>query len=62
MFHAFGFEGGLLLVSLPIVMLWTGMGWIDALLADLGLALAYVLYAYVFNLGYDRLFPIARSQ
>ncbi len=61
-FHAFGFEGGLLLVSLPIVMLWTGMGWIDALLADLGLALAYVLYAYVFNLGYDRLFPIARSQ
>ena len=57
--HAAGFELGLLAISLPIVMAWTAMGWLDALLADAGLALAYVAYAYVFNLGYDRLFPIA---
>jgi len=57
--HAAGFELGLLLISLPIVMAWTAMDWRDALLADLGLAAAYVAYAYVFNLGYDRLFPIA---
>ncbi|GHU38682.1 membrane protein [Betaproteobacteria bacterium] len=57
--HAVGFEGGLLLISLPVVMLWTGMGWLQALLADIGLAAAYVVYAYVFNLGYDRVFPIA---
>ena len=56
--HASGFEGGLILLSLPIVIAWTGMGWIDALMADIGLALAYVLYAFVFNLGYDRVFPI----
>jgi uncharacterized membrane protein len=56
--HAIGFEGGLILMSLPIVMMWTGMGWLEALLADAGLALAYVVYAFVFNLGYDRLFPI----
>ena len=59
--HALGFEVGLLLMSLPIVMAWTAMGWIDALLADIGLAAAYVAYAFVFNLGYDRVFPIARQ-
>lgn len=56
--HALGFETGLLLVSLPIIMAWTGMGWLEALLADIGLALAYTAYAFVFNLVYDRVFPI----
>ena len=59
--HAVGFEGGLLLVSLPVVMAWTGMGWMEALLADIGLAAAYVIYAYVFNLGYDRVFPVSQA-
>jgi uncharacterized membrane protein len=57
--HAFGFEGGLLLMSLPVIMAWTGMGWLEALFADIGLAAAYVAYAFVFNLTYDRIFPIA---
>lgn len=60
--QASGFEIGLLLMSLPIVMAWTGMGWLPALLADLSLALAYVAYAFVFNLGYDRAFPIASRR
>ena len=32
--HATGFELGLLLISLPIVMAWTSMGWLDALAAE----------------------------
>lgn len=59
--HASGFELGLLLVSLPVVMAWTGMSWLQALVADFGLAAAYVVYAYVFNLGYDRVFPVSQS-
>ena len=59
--HAAGFELGLLLVSLPVVMAWTGMSWLQALVADAGLAAAYVVYAYVFNLGYDRVFPVSQS-
>ncbi len=59
--HASGFELGLLLVSLPVVMAWTGMSWLQALVADIGLAAAYVVYAYVFNLGYDRVFPVSQS-
>lgn len=60
--HAVGFEGGLVLMSLPIVMAWTGMGWFEALLADAALALAYVAYAFVFNLAYDRVFPIVAGN
>ena len=56
--HAIGFESGLLLVSLPIIMLWTGMSWLEALIADIGLAIAYVVYAFVFNWLYDKSFPI----
>ncbi len=57
--HAVGFEGGLMILTLPVIVWWTGMGFWNALLADLALALTYAGYAYVFNLAYDRLFPIA---
>lgn len=57
--HALGFELGLLLMTLPVVMAWTGLGWFDALVADIGLVIAYIVYAFIFNIAYDRLFPIA---
>ena len=60
-FHAVGFEGGLLIASLPVVMAWTGMEWLEALIADIGLALAYVTYAYLFNICYDRVFPVSQT-
>jgi uncharacterized membrane protein len=60
--HALCFEGGLLLLTLPVIVAWTGMGWLTALVADLGLALVYTAYAFVFNLAYDRLFPIAARK
>ena len=56
--HALGFEGGLVLLTLPVVVYWTDMGWWAALVADIGLALAYAAFAFVFNLLYDRVFPI----
>lgn len=59
--HAAGFEGGLLLMTLPVVMAWTGMDWLTALVADIALAVAYVVYAFLFNLAYDRLFPITQK-
>ena len=53
--------GGLVVLTLPVVVVWTGMGWWAALVADIGLALAYAAYAFVFNLLYDRYFPIPAS-
>ena len=35
-FHAIGFEGGLLLMTLPLIMKVTGMGWQAALMAENG--------------------------
>ena len=43
-----------------MIVLWTGLGWWPALIADLGLAAAYVAYAFVFNLAYDKIFPITQ--
>lgn len=59
--HALGFEGGLLTLSLPVIMWWTGMDWLTALIADIALALSYVAYAFAFNLAYDRMFPIPQT-
>lgn len=56
--HALSFESGLLMITLPIIAAWTGMSLRQAFAADLGLALAYLVYAGVFNLIYDRVFPI----
>lgn len=60
--HAVGFESGLLVMTLPILVVWTGMSWIEALLADIALAITYTVYAFVFNLGYDRVFPIEQGE
>jgi uncharacterized membrane protein len=59
--HALGFEAGLVALTLPVVVAWTGMGWLAALLADIGLAFTYAVYAFLFHLLYDRCFPI-RSE
>lgn len=59
--HAVGFEGGLLIMTLPVIVWWTQMGWLEALIADIGLAIAYTLYALLFNLAYDRIFPIGEK-
>ncbi|MGB4674970.1 MAG: PACE efflux transporter [Azovibrio sp.] len=60
--HALGFEGGLLLFSLPVIMAWTGMDFWTVLVTDIGLALTYAGYAYLFNLAYDRLLPIPSNS
>ena len=43
-----------------MIVLWTGLSWWAALVADLGLALVYTAYAFVFNLAYDKIFPITQ--
>lgn len=60
--HATGFELGLMLATLPLIVLMTRLGWLEALAADLAMAAAYTAYAYVFNLIYDRIFPIRSKE
>ena len=58
MVHAVGFEVTLMLTSLPIYMLWLGIGLLEALSLDIVVTSFVVGYTYVFTLIYDRMFPL----
>lgn len=56
--HAFLFEGGLLIVLMPLIAWYLHISLWDALTMDIGIAVFYMLYAFVYNWAYDRVFPI----
>lgn len=58
--HALLFETGLLLVLIPFIALYLGVGLWTALIMDLAFAGFYLVYAFVFNWLYDITFPIPR--
>ncbi len=53
--HAFGFEGGLILIAIPFVAWWLNISVWQALLLDIGFVLFYLPYGFIFNLGYDKI-------
>ncbi len=55
--HALLFEGGFLIISLPAVAWWLEMSLWHAFLLDLGFAVFFTFYAYLYNWLYDRVFP-----
>ncbi|MBD1577757.1 PACE efflux transporter [Vibrio sp. S11_S32] len=57
--HAVLFEFGLLFITLPIMAWWLHIRLIDALILDFGMVIFYLIYAFVYNLAYDKVFPIA---
>ncbi len=57
-FHALLFEGGLLLVTLPIIAWWLQVSPWQALAMDVAMVVFYLVFAYLYNLAYDRLFPV----
>jgi uncharacterized membrane protein len=56
--HAVLFEAGLLVILLPPIAWYLGIGLVEAFYMDLAIAAFYVAYAFVFNLAYDRAFPL----
>ncbi|MEQ8445671.1 MAG: PACE efflux transporter [Pelagibacterium sp.] len=56
--HAVLFELGLLIVLMPFIAWYLGITLIHALIMDISFALFYMGYAFVFNLAYDRMFPL----
>ncbi|MBV8045945.1 MAG: PACE efflux transporter [Paludibacterium sp.] len=51
--HALLFEGGLMLVCLPLAMAWLSLDFWAALKLDIGLNLVFLPYTYVYHWGYD---------
>ena len=56
--HAVLFEGGLLGMLLPLFAWYLGIGLWEAFVMDISFSIFYLCYAFVFNLAYDRLFPL----
>ena len=56
--HAVLFEAGLLVILLPPIAWYLGISLVQAFVMDIAIALFYVAYAFVFNLGYDWAFPL----
>ena len=56
--HALLFEGGLLILLLRPLAWYLGMGLWQTFVMDLAIVVFYVVYAFLFNLAYDRVFPI----
>lgn len=56
--HAVLFEAGLLIILLPPIAWYLDISLTQAFVMDLAIAAFYVAYAFVFNLAYDRAFPL----
>ena len=53
--HAVGFEGGLMLATIPIIAYMMKMSFIDALILDFGLTMCILVYTFIFQWCYDML-------
>ncbi|HEY8879084.1 MAG TPA: PACE efflux transporter [Roseateles sp.] len=59
--HAIGFEGGLVVILVPLVAWWLDVSLWAALLMDLGLVVFFLVYTFVFNWAFDRVFGLPAS-
>lgn len=51
--HAIGFEGGLVLLCVPVVAWWLQVSYWQALWLDIGVLLFFLPYTWLFNWLYD---------
>jgi uncharacterized membrane protein len=62
--HAIGFEGGLMLATIPIIAYMMNMSFIEALILDFALTMCILVYTFIFQWCYDtienRFFPNAK--
>ena len=56
--HAIGFEGGLVLICLPLYMLWYNVGVLTAFTMEAALLLFFLVYTFLFTLVFDQVFTL----
>ena len=59
--HAIGFEGGLVLFLVPLFAWWFDVSLWQALVMDFGLVVFFLIYTFVFNWCFDRVFGLPAS-
>ncbi len=63
--HALGFEGGLLVMLVPLMAWWLEVTLLEAFVADLGIFVFFLVYTFAFTWVFDRVFGLpvgARMQ
>ncbi|WP_375789100.1 PACE efflux transporter [Bradyrhizobium sp. Pha-3] len=56
--HAMLFEAGLIVLLIPFVAWYLGIPLWAALMMDISIVAFYLVYAFAFNIAYDRVFPV----
>lgn len=59
--HGIGFEGGLVIILVPVMSLWLEISPLNAFLANLGLLVFFFVYAIAFTWTFDRVFGLPES-
>ncbi len=59
--HALGFEAGLIVMLVPLFAWWLEISLWQALLLDFGLIVFFLIYTFLFNLAFDRVFGLPAS-
>lgn len=59
--HAIGLEVSSVLVTCPIIVWITELGWWQALAVDIALSLVYAAYGYAYHWAFDRWRPVQRG-
>jgi len=59
--HAIGFEGGLVVTLVPFFAWWLDISLWQAFVLDLGLLMFFLVYTFVFNWVFDRVFGLPAS-
>lgn len=60
--HAIGFEGGLVLFTVPLFMVWYQVGFLDALMMEAAILIFFLVFTFFFTLAFDRIFPLTHQQ
>ncbi|MEB4613501.1 PACE efflux transporter [Leucobacter sp. M11] len=59
--HAVGYEGGLLIATVPMVALILGVGFVEALMIESGMLVFFLIFTYVYSWAFDRIFGLPES-
>lgn len=59
--HGAGFEGGLVVILIPVMSLWLDISPAAAFVANLGLLVFFFVYAIAFTWAFDRVFGLPAS-
>lgn len=60
--HAVLFEGGLLLLFMPMIAWYLKISLWEAFVMDIAMATFYLIYAFIYNWAYDHVFPIPNQH